>query len=432
MNAIHGPGQYPAGSYYQASCLTQTWPESLLGQVEADVCVIGAGFTGLSAALHLAQAGYSVVVLERDVPGFGASGRNGGQVGSGQRCDIPALEKRFGRERARVFWDLAEEAKNIVQQRIADHNIDCDYQPGNLLAITKRRYLEDVHAQAQRLEHEYGYHRNELLSRQQIRQMVASDAYVGGCLDHGGGHLHPLKFAHGLARAALAAGVRIFPHSPAEKIHWGRRNTVHTPRGQVRAEFLLLCGNAYLGDKLEPRLSGRVMPIVNHILATEPLGEQRARQIISNNCCVHSSKFVVDYYRFSADHRLLFGGGETYSERPPADLKAFVRGYMLRVFPQLADARIDYAWSGRLAISFDRMPEFGRVGCNGFYAHGFSGHGVALTQLAGRLLAEVVAGQAQRFDLYAAIRHRSFPGGTLLRHPLLVAGMLYYSLRDKF
>ncbi len=419
-------------SYYTASCPETQQFATLQGQVEADVCVIGAGFTGLSAALHLAERGYSVVVLERESPGYGASGRNGGQVGSGQRCDILTLEKRFGLEQARLFWDLAEESKQIVRERIRRHRIDCDYQAGNLLAITKQRYVSEISREAEMLERNYGYTQQRMLSRSGVREVVASEAYVGGLMDRGGGHLHPLKFALGLARAAVELGVRVYARSAAEKIHWGAVNQVDTPQGLVRAGFVLFCGNAYLGDALEPRLSGRIMPIVNHILATEPLSEARARQIISNNCSVHTSKFVVDYYRFSADHRMLFGGGETYSERPPKDLKAFVRRYMLRVFPQLADARIDYAWSGRLAISFDRMPEFGRVGRQGYYAQGFSGHGVALTQLAGRLLAEVVAGQAERFDLYAGIKHRKFPGGTHLRHPLLVAGMLYYSLRDKF
>ena len=419
-------------SFYQASCQGDPISEALQGRIDTDVCVIGAGFTGLSAALHLAERGYSVVVLEREEPGFGASGRNGGQVGSGQRCDIMSLEKRFGHEQAKFFWDIAEEAKAIVQMRIRDYHIDCDYQPGNLLAITKRRYIQEIFSEAEILERDYGYTQHQLLSQSQIRDVVASDAYVSGVMDHGGGHLHPLKFARGLARAAVERGVKIFNRSPAEKIHWGSTHQVDTPNGQVWAKYLLFCGNAYLGDRLEPRISGRIMPIVNHILATEPLPESRARDIIANNCSVHSSKFVVDYFRFSADHRFLFGGGETYSETPPKDLKAFVRRYMLKVFPQLSDVEIDYAWSGRLAISFDRMPEFGRVGSNGFFAHGFSGHGVALSQLAGRLLAEVVAGQAERFDVYAAIKHRKFPGGEVLRHPLLVAGMLYYSLKDKF
>ena len=315
-----GVGRCPNGSYYQASCPPELASDCLRGQVRADVCVIGAGFTGLSAALHLAERGYSVVVLEREEAGFGASGRNGGQVGSGQRCDVMTLERRFGRDRAKLFWDLAEEAKDIVLDRIRDHHIDCDYQTGNLLAITKRCYIREIHQEAELLERVYGYTRQEVLTRQQIQEVVASEAYVGGLLDHGGGHLHPLKFVLGLARAAAERGVRIFTHSPAENIHWGQVNQIQTPQGQVLANYLLFAGNAYLGDRLEPRLSGRIMPVVNHVLATEPLGEQRARQIISNNCCVHSSKFVVDYYRFSADHRLLFGGGETYSDQPAPDL----------------------------------------------------------------------------------------------------------------
>jgi len=233
-----------------------------------------------------------------------------------------------------------------------------------------------------------------------------------------------------MANAALAAGVDIYENSVVERVDWASPPVVKCAHGQVRSRYVLLCGNAYLGN-VEPRISNKVMPIANHVLATEPLGEDRARQLIRDDCCVCATKFVVDYYRFSADHRMLFGGGETYSFEEPANIKAFVRHYMLKVFPQLADARIDYAWSGQLAVTMDRLPHFGRLGSTGFFVQGFSGSGVVLTQLAGRLMAEAVAGSAERFDVFADLPHRSFPGGTLLRKPLLVAGMLYYALKDR-
>lgn len=418
-------------NYYEATAGERPVFPPIEGEQAADVCVVGGGFTGLSAALHLAERDYSVVLLEADRVGCGASGRNGGQVGSGQRCDVGGLERRFGRERARWLWDLAQEAKAIVAERIERHAIDCQWRAGNLLAITRPRYVDAIAAEARHLATHYGYHGMRMLDRAQMREHVASETYVAGRMDEGGGHLHPLRFALGLARAAARAGVRIHESSAASRIEWGAPNRVHTSRGVVRASHVLLCGNAYLGDTLEPRIAGRIMPIANHLLASEPLGEARARATIRDGCCVHATRFVVDYFRFSADHRLIFGGGETYSPEPPADLKGFVRRHMLRVFPQLADVRIDYAWSGRLAISMDRLPEFGRVGSNGWFVHGYSGHGVALSQLAGRLLAEAVAGSAERFDVLASIPHRRFPGGPWLRHPLLVAGMLWYALRDR-
>lgn len=418
-------------SYYEVSAGERPRFPSLAGAVRADVCVVGGGFTGLSAALHLAERGYSVVLLEADRVAAGASGRNGGQVGSGQNRGVLELEARLGLARAKLLWDMAEEAKALLHERIGRHAIDCFYRAGNMMAITKQRYVAEVEAEAGRLATHYGYQQLRMLDQGEMRRSVDSAAYVAGCLDLGGGHLHPLRFALGLARGAEGAGVRIFEGSRVTRIRWGAPNRLLTAAGEVSATYVLLCGNAYLGDRLEPRIAARIMPIVNHVLATEPLGEERARSIILDDCCVHSTKFVVDYYRFSHDHRLIFGGGESYSDRSPADLKSFVRRYMLRVFPQLRDVAIEHAWSGRLAITLDRLPEFGRVGESGWYVQGYCGHGVALSQLAGRLLAEAVAGAAGRFDVFAGIPHTAFPGGRWLRHPLLVAGMLWYSLRDR-
>ena len=420
---------YPDSWYTATAHACPPFPP-LRGEVGADVCVVGGGYTGLSAALHLAERGYDVVLLEAARVGWGASGRNGGQVGSGQRRDVLELEARHGRERARALWDLAEEAKTLLRERVERHRIDCDWKPGNLLAVTRRRYLPELHRETEHLASHYGYRGYRMLSRDEVREMVASERYCGGHFDEGGAHLHPLNLALGLARAAAGAGARLHEQSRASAIEWGRRPLVRTPGGQVRARWVLLCGNAYLGD-LVPGIRARIMPIANHLLATEPLGPKRAAALIPAECCVHASKFVVDYYRLTPDARLLFGGGETYRDRPPRDLRAFVRRYMLEVFPQLADVRIDYAWSGRLAITRSRLPHFGRVHACGFFAHGFSGHGVALTQLAGKLLAEAVAGTAERFDVFADLPHRRFPGGTWLRQPLLAAGMLYYGLRDR-
>lgn len=417
-------------SWYAATAHTLPSLPPLRGEVSADVCVVGGGYTGLSAALHLAERGYEVALLEEARVGWGASGRNGGQVGSGQRRDVLELEARYGRERARALWDLAEEGKALLRERVERHRIDCDWKPGNLLAVTRRRYIPELQRETEHLASHYDYPELRMLARDEVREMVASERYCGGQFDAGGAHLHPLNLALGLARAAVAAGARLYEQSRATMIRWNRHPLVRTDEGQVRARYVLLCGNAYLGG-LVPEIRSRIMPIANHLLATEPLGGARAAALIPADCCVHASKFVVDYYRLSPDGRLIFGGGETYRDRPPPDLRAFVRRYMLEVFPQLADVRIEYAWSGRLAITRSRLPHFGRIRDRAFFAQGFSGHGVALTQLAGKLLAEAVAGTAERFDVFAGLPHRRFPGGDWARQPLLVAGMLYYALRDR-
>jgi gamma-glutamylputrescine oxidase len=362
--------------------------------------------------------------------GWGASGRNGGQLASGLRKDVIELEPRLGRHRTRLLWDMADEAMDIITQRIHRHAIRCDYKRGNLLAATRERFLPELAEEVELVARHYGYDGYRMLDRAELHAAVASEQYCGGRLDSGGGHLHPLNFLLGMAQAALEAGVRIYENSVVERVDWGTSPVVRTAHGQAQSRYVLLCGNAYLGD-VEPRISNKVMPIANHVLATEPLGEQRARALIRDDWCVCATKFVVDYYRLSADHRLLFGGGETYSFEEPPNIKGFVRRYMLEVFPQLEDARIDYAWSGQLAVTMDRLPHFGRLGSTGFFVQGFSGSGVVLTQLAGRLLAEAVAGSVERFDVFANLKHRSFPGGKLLRKPLLVAGMLYYALKDR-
>ncbi len=417
-------------SWYAATADPPPSSPTLAGSHSADVCVVGAGYTGLSAAMHLAERGYSVIVLEARRCGWGASGRNGGQVGSGLRGSADALEASLGVERARILWNLCEEAKSLIAERIARHGIECEYRAGNLLACIRSRHLPAIEREAEFCNARYGYEGFSVLDRQAMRAEVASEEYAGGRMDAGGGHLHPLRYALGLAQAASKLGVRIFERSTVESIRWSKPASLRTAGGEVRSRYVVLAGNAYLGG-IEPRIQSRIMPITSYMLATESLGESRAQALIRSGACVHSTRFVVDYYRLSRDHRLLFGGGETWSRRPLPSPKDFVRRYLLRVFPQLADAAIDYAWSGQLAITMSRLPHVGRLPPNGFFAQGFSGHGVALSQIAGVLIAEAVCGTAERFDVLAGLRHRSFPGGTRLRHPLLVLGMLFYALRDR-
>ncbi|MDX1433164.1 MAG: FAD-binding oxidoreductase [Gammaproteobacteria bacterium] len=429
MTGIDFSERYP-DSYYAATAHARDAEPALAGGTQADVCVVGAGFTGVSTALHLAERGYDVVLLEAARVGWGASGRNGGQVSTGLRKDVLEYEPSLGREHTRALFRLALEAKSIIHERIARHDIRCDYRPGNLLAATRRRFLPGLEREVEHLARHYDYHELRMLDEDEVRAAVASEQYCGGRLDMGGGHLHPLNFLLGMADAARAAGVRIHETSRVESIRWDEPARVETSSGHVTARNVVLCGNAYLGG-VEPRIGARVMPIANHVIATEPLGEAKARELIRDDWCVCATKHVVDYYRMSADHRLLFGGGETYSYDELPDIKGYVRRYMLQVFPRLADVRIDFGWSGVLCITLSRLPHFGRLGANGYFAQGFSGMGVALTQIAGKLLAEAVAGSNERFDVFARIEHRRFPGGTLMRKPLLVLGMLYFALRDR-
>ena len=424
------PREAHAESYYAATALGLADYPGLDGDTSCDVCVVGGGFTGLSAALHLAERGYDVVLLEGRRVGWGASGRNGGQLGSGQRKSQIELEQMVGPEDARRLWHLAEEAKATVKERVRRHGIACDLKPGILRVAYKPRDAPALAHQASYLRENYDYPHVRPVSREEAAAMLGTAIYHGGALDSDAGHLHPLNYALGLARAAREAGARIFEGAFVTGIDSRPKPRVVTAAGRVQAHSAILACNGYL-EGLERRIAGKIMPINNFVLATEPLGEARAREIIRDDVAVSDTKYVVDYYRLSADRRLLFGGGETYGRRFPADLKGFVRKHMLRVFPQLAEARIDYAWGGTLAITLNRLPGFGRLGPSLFYAQGFSGHGVALTSLAGKLIAEAVAGTAERFDVFARIPQPTFPGGTLLRRPGMAVGMLYYSLRDR-
>jgi gamma-glutamylputrescine oxidase len=414
-------------SYYEATANPAPARPPLAGEISVDACVIGAGYTGLSAALHLAERGYGTVLLEAERVGWGASGRNGGQLNTGLRKSASELIAMFGRAQAKRLFDMAEEAKATVRERIARHGIACDLKPGSLYVAHKKSALAWM-GQEVELQHEaLGYRSTRLLSRAELEERLSSDRYHGAIADADAGHLHPLNYALGLAAAAEAAGARICERSRALSVVPGE---VATPGGRVRTRLIVLACNAYL-DGLEPRIAGMIMPISNHVVATEPLDATEARALIRDDVAVCDTKFVVDYFRLSADRRLLFGGGETYSRKPPGDIAHFVRPYMLRVFPQLAGKRIDYAWSGRLAITMNRLPHFGRLAGDIFFAHGYSGQGVALASLAGKLIAEAVSGTAERFDVFARLPHRRFPGGTLLRQPALVLGMLWYALRDR-
>lgn len=420
---------YPDSYYLDTARGLQLRPR-LREHVSADVCVVGGGYTGLSAALHLAERGYDVVLLEAHRVGWGAAGRNGGQVGSGHRRDEAEVEARFGVVEARRLWDLAEEAKRLVRGRIECHGIDCDLKPGQLVTAAKPAHAAALRERAEKLARDYGYEAVRFVPRTELPAMLDSRGFFGGLLDTGALHLHPLNYALGLARACDAAGVRIFEHSRVLDYTFDQPASVRAERGEVTARFVVLGCDGYLGA-LEPRIASRIMPINNFMVATAPLGADRARALIRDDVCVHDTRFVVNYFRLSADHRLLFGGGENYRGGFPRDIAAFVRPYLLAVFPQLADVAIEHAWGGALGISRTRLPHLGRLPPNVFFAQGFSGHGISIATLSGALMAEALAGTAERFDVLARLPAPAWPGGTLLRWPLLALGMLWYALRDR-
>lgn len=433
MNLLHANdrlGEYPASLYAETRDPLPPFPQ-LRGAHRADVAILGGGYTGLSAALHLARAGLRVLLLEAHRVGFGASGRNGGQLGSGQRLEVAEMEAALGPARARMLWQMAEDARRLTLALAAEAGVPVT--PG--VAHCARTEAEAAHARAnaEKLARDYGYDLIEPLDREGLRAFVPSEAYVGGDIDRGAGHLHPLNLALGLARLASAAGARIFETSEVHYIDHARRaggtSTLRTGRGQVVADHVILAGNGYMGH-LDMRVAARVMPINNYIVATEPLGE-RADAVLRGGVAAHDTRFVVNYWRLSPDRRLIFGGGETVGYRFPRDIAAKVRKPMLQVYPQLADVAITHAWGGTLAITRSRLPHFARPTPNCLSAGGYSGHGLALSIHAGRLMADAVAGRAAGFDAMAALPARPFPGGAALRWPLLVAGMSWFALRDR-
>ncbi len=430
LNLLHAndrSGHYPDSWYAATRVALEAFPRAE-GEIRTDICVVGAGYTGLSAALHLAQKGFSVTVLEAHRVGFGASGRNGGQVGSGQRQDQDWLEKTAGRDKARRLWDLAQDAKALVRNLSAGMEA-VHYRPGIAHACWHDSEVEHAKHYAEKLARDYDYHEIEPLDRDGLRALVGSDAFKGGDIDRGAGHIHALNFVIGLAKLAVAAGVRIHEQSEVTSLTYGDKPVARTAGAQITCDHLLLAVNGYVGT-LERQIAARVMPINNFVVATEPLGT-RAKEVLAEPIAVHDTKFVVNYWRLSEDDRLIFGGAESYGYRFP-DVAKVVRKPLLEIYPQLAQTRIDYAWGGTLAITVNRMPCFARVAKNVLSASGYSGHGVALATLAGKLMAETVAGQAGGgFDLIAGLPWRRFPGGPALRWPMLVTAMTWFSLRDR-
>ena len=421
------PKSIDATSYYQATATPSPSHPPLAGDISTDVCVIGAGYTGLSAALDLAQAGYRVVVLEAQEVGYGASGRNGGQICTGFSSGQGKIEAQIGKDDARKCFALAEDSKQLLKDRIARHSIDCDLKWGYLHAIPKPGQFSELTSWKAELD-ELGYTDTQIYTKTELEERLGTRIYHGALREGGAGHFHPLNYCLGLARAAVESGVVIHERSPVFEVDTGASPWAKTARGTVRARFMVIAGNAYLGRTV-PKLYGKVMPVSSYIIATEPLGENRAKALIRDGEAVANTNFIVDYYRITGDTRMLFGGRASYSTLEPPNLGSYMRPRMTSVFPQLRDVKIDYAWGGYIAITNNRIPDCGRLSPTVYYAHGYSGQGVALAGIYGKLMAEAIRGQAERFDLLARFRHLPFPGGPI-RTPMLVAAMLYYRIRD--
>ena len=401
----------------------------LLGAQRADVVVLGGGIAGLSTAIELAERGYSVIVLEAECVGWGASGRSGGQAIFGYGCDMSKLESQLGREDARKLFDWSVEGVDLIAQRARQYAIDCDWVPGHAHAAIKARQVDELRRWQDDLAGNYGYTGTELWDRARLQQDLATERYAALLYDPRSAHIHPLNYTLGLARAAQKLGVRIFERSRVQRVVEGAEVVIRTAQGEARGRFGVLAGNAWLSGVM-PRLEAKIMPVGTYICASAPLGAERARSLIRNNMAVADINFVLDYFRLSSDHRMLFGGRVSYSKLDPPGLRARMRSRMLAVFPQLADVAVDYVWGGYVDISMSRAPHWGRVGSNLYFAQGFSGHGIAATGLAGRVIAQAIDGQAARLDIYQRIRHVDFPGGRMLRTPALVLAMLWFRIKD--
>lgn len=416
-------------SYYAATVNEVTSYPALEGSHSADICVVGAGFTGVATALTLAEHGYSVALVEANRVGWGASGRNGGQLINGI-SGLSKIQKKHGDGIADMLWDLKWRGNDIVYERVEKYGIDCDLKSGFVETALKPRHLDYIEEYAaERERHNFPY-RYEVWDKEKTRNELGTDAYIGGFVCYRDGHLHPLNLCIGEAKAANALGVQIFEQSPVTGIEHGERPIVSTASGQVQANAVVLAGNAY--SLFEPKhLSNLVFPAGSYIIGTEPLPEAIAQEINRQDLAVCDQNEIVDYYRLSADRRLLYGGQCNYSGRDPVSIKASIVPRMLKIYPQLKDVRIDYEWGGKIGIVLNRIPAVGRINKNVYYCQGYSGHGVNASHIMGEIMADAIAGTMEKFDLFADIKHFRMPGSQWIGNQIIALGMLYYRLQDR-
>jgi glycine/D-amino acid oxidase-like deaminating enzyme len=415
-------------SYYAASVHERSGYPALAGDLRADVAVVGAGFTGISAALCLAERGYDVVVLEAKRVGWGASGRNGGQLIDGF-VDPGKIESRLGADAARLAYRMGLECRDLVVERIERYGIDCDLTFGFVDLALRQRDIDCFRREIDRKIRLNYPHKMQFVPKEEMSSIVGSDRYIGGLVNAGNGHLHPLNLCLGEARAASSMGVRIFERSPVTRIRHGSCALLETAHGTVQAKRVVLAGNAYLG-RAEPKLFGTVIPAGSYMIATERLDPALAKELLPQDMAACDQRVTLDYFRLSADKRLLFGGLCNYSGRDPRSISATLRPNMLKVFPQLEGANIDFEWGGYIAISINRIPQLGRIGENSYYAQGYSGHGLAPSHLAGKIIADAIGGDLERFDVFERIGHSKLPGGKWFANPALALGMLYYRMKE--
>jgi len=429
MTKSIGPNPGHAASYYAASARDKRVRPKLDGQHTADICIIGAGFTGISAALELSEKGYAVIVLEADRIGFGASGRNGGQIVNGYSRDLETIARRYGQDKADKLGEMSLEGGRIIRERVAKYGIECDLVNGGFFAaFTDKQVKEMAGVREHWMTH--GHDGLEMVSKAEVAKYAKTDRYVGGMIDRHGGHIHPLDLVLGEAAAAESLGAKIFENSKVVHLDTGPQPFVCTEGGIVRAKHILVCGNAYMAG-IAPKVTEKMMPVSSQVMATEPLDAKLIEELLPSNYCVEDANYVLDYYRRTADNRLLYGGGIGYGGQDPKNLTGVIRPNMLKTFPQLKDVKIDFAWSGNFALTLTRIPHMGKLSDTVYFSHGDSGHGVTTTHLLGKILGEAVHGQMSRFDVWSSLQAYPFPGGRMFRVPFTALGAWYYGLRDR-